>query len=456
MSKKLKILAYIFLSLIILAIVGALAAIYIGGYLIDNKLDSVVARLEKKVPNLKLDVEILDKSFTSREGRIYYTYTLPKNNPLNTEKLVGAADFSVNLGLLNGNAHFKKAVGVGNFDEIFKSLNLEPINYNAVVSGSIWNLDFSGAFKTDSFNLPFSDGLCHIGENSFFFKLLNTNKASIEFSSAGISCKSEILYNKKTAFDVLIKNLALSTEPQMVNNKVYIPYFKMGLKEAHVDASTLYLIGFDPHEKVKDPSVREAFYVKDLGLTVKLDDEDKHKRRELYLEGVGNLSFAFPYIRENKPEPLYEMQNIRYESTLGRVDFASLVNYLKKGSFELSELLSFVSESPFYKLDNFSYEHKGEVFKVKGEVLAKIIKDKVDPASISADFDVKGGQYLIEDIASSDYKEALEQQVERGAIDFDGKFYHSKLKFSKGAFSLNGLPLTSSEQITDSLSGEVE
>ncbi len=445
MNRKLKILSYIFLGLIIIALAGSLVAIYVGGYLIDNKLDSVVKKVAQRVPNLNLEVEILDKSFTSRNGRIYYTYTLPKNNILNVKTISGAADFSINLGLFKAKAQLKKALGTGNLDEIFKSLNLEPINYKAILNGSLWSLDLSGAFKSDSFNLPFSDGLCHIGENSVYFKLLSTTRALFEFSSAGFSCKSDILYNQKSAFDLLLKNLAFSTEPQIVDNKIFIPYLKVGLKEAHAEASTLYLIGFKPQERVKDPSIREAFYLKDLGLTFKLDKEDQDKRRELYIDGVGNLSFAFPYVKDNKSEPLYEMQNIKYESVLGRFDFKSIINSLKKGSFELSELVSFVSKTPFYRLENFSYEHKGELFKVKGEALANIIKDRIDGESISFDFDVTGGQYLIEDIAGPDYNDALKQQVMRGAIDFDGKSYHSNLKFSKGSFSLNGMPLTYSE-----------
>ena len=77
-----------------------------------------------------------------------------------------------------------------------------------------------GAVKTTAFNLPLIDGGCRVGENSVYLSARSTKKFNVGFASAGIKCKSDLIYSGREAYNLEFLNLKVKAQPVVVNKKV--------------------------------------------------------------------------------------------------------------------------------------------------------------------------------------------------------------------------------------------
>jgi hypothetical protein len=452
--RKLKIGAVIALIIFALALIVSVVGLYVVGHLFDSHFNSALKRIEQKVPHLMLSGTIDNSSLTKRSGKIYFKYQLPEKLPFKTHLLEGACDYELNLGLWRASFDVQKNPDVGNLDSVLQEFNLEPINYHGRAEASLWTLNAEAAFKLDSFKFPLSDGMCHIGENSVYMQLLSQNSVRTEFASGGIACRSNIDYNQAPAYDLLLQGLSVKARPVYANGKLNLDGVNLGLKNLQAEASTLYLIGFPPTEKVNDPSVREGFALNQGALNITVDDADANSRRALRVDGTGNLAFAFPVVHDNVRQTMYEMKNLNFDIELGRADFISLIKRLLKGKTPMAEVYAYLDPKLNFKLNNFGYEHQGESLKGEGVVTAEIEEQKLNTSKLQARFEGQAGKKMVEAFSSGDYANALQQQVERGAVDFDGANYHTVIAFKDGQLTLNGIAPTSSHEVEADAVGE--
>ena len=437
---KLKIGALIALIIFTLALVLGVAGIYIAGNIFDSRLESVIAKINQKFPQAKLEASVDYKDFTQRKGKIFFSLDLPDNN-LSVKKLKTACDYELNLGLFKASFELKKSPNIGNFDSILAKLNLKPINYQGKAEASLFSLAAQGAFKIDAFNLPLNDSLCQIGESSLYLKLLSQNSAAAELAFGGLACKSSIKYNQEDAYKLILKGLVLKSKPEYAQGSLKIDNLSLALKELQAEASTLYLIGFSPDEKVNDPSVREGVSLSDASLNISLDEADAAKRQALSVDGFANFAFAFPAVRDNQRQELYRMDNLHFDVNFARADFTGLFKRILKGKTTIPEFLSYISASPVFTLNSFGYSHKHEALKGKGEIKAKISSAKLEPGSLYARFEGEAGKQIVSEFLRDDYAQALKMQVARKAVDFDGEQYHTVIELKQGNFTLNGMPM---------------
>ncbi|MDO5352547.1 MAG: hypothetical protein Q4E81_06940 [Succinatimonas sp.] len=441
---KFKIGALIALIIFTLALVIGTAGIYIAGNIFDSRFESAIAKINQKFPQIKLKASIDSETFTQRKGQIFFSLDLPKNNKLALQTLDGACDYELNLGLFSATFDIKKAPHLGNFDSALAKLNLKAINYQGKAEASLFSLKAQGAFKLDAFNLPLADGLCQIGESSIYLRLLSPNSATTEFAFGGLACKSDLKYNQEDAYKLILKGLALKSNPQLKNGSLSVDTVSLAIKELQAEASTLYLIGFSPEERVNDPSVREGFSFNDASLNIALDAADVDKRQALAVDGFANLAFAFPVVRDNTRQELYKMDNLHFDINFNRANFVGLFKRLLKGKTPIPEFLAYISENPIFKVNALGYTHKGENLKGNGEIRVKINSSKIDPESLYARFEGEAGKQIVAEFTQNDYANALNMQVARRAIDFDGEKYHTVIELKQGNLTLNGMPATSS------------
>ena len=437
--KKVGVAAFVLLTLFVLSgIIGIFAA----GHIFDEKFDNVIKRINQKVPNLSLSYEIQDKSFTKRQGKIYFSYKLPQNNLLNEKVIKGESYFVLNLGLFQAQLNIEKTPNAGNFDKIFTDLGLETINYRGLFEASLFSLNAQGAFKIDRFNIPFEDGPCVVGESSVYLKLLSLSKARSEFSLGGISCKSPLMYQGKSAYDLLVKGLSIKAFPQKEGDSFTISKIDLGLKELKAQASTLYLIGFSPKEKVSDPSIREGFSLKDIAVNLKLDDKDEHKRQTLSFASHGNIAFAFPLIKDNQEQEIYKIDDYDVEASLGKIDSVGLFKYLAKGNFSFEKFTSYLDPKVQMNLNNFKFMYEGEIFNMQGMADISIKNGRFASDSFNARFEGKAGKNMVNKFVSDGYEQSLYNLKKDGSIDFDGENYYTVMEIKDGRFTLNGVALS--------------
>ena len=69
-------------TLILLAVCSLLlvAQIKIATYIFDAKIYYALAKVERKIPGLKLQYESIGESFTERKGRLHFNFPLKKGN----------------------------------------------------------------------------------------------------------------------------------------------------------------------------------------------------------------------------------------------------------------------------------------------------------------------------------------------------------------------------------------
>lgn len=431
---------------VLLLLVQVLAA----GFVFDARINSVLAKVQHRVPALSLryepvaDSSLWDSLF-SRSGRLYVTVKLPAGKNFGgATSLSTAADLKINFGILSVRAAFTKAEQEGNLDKILSGFNLQPVSYEGALQAGLLLPELSFAVKTSPFALPLEDGLCAVGENSLYLKAHSTSECAAEFNGAGLKCKGTVLYAGRDSYDFALDGLSVRAVPRLENGKPYIDSFEIGLRDLLFDVSTLYAIGMGPEVEVKDPTLRDRIHFSGLSTRLAFVDKDDSGKAFIKADSTGNYSFAFPAVKQGQEQPYYDLHNMICSATAGKVDFRGLFRDLRHLQEENAseKVLSNFSSKQSIELNELSFEHEGEKVSVSGSSTADLDFARLKIKQLLADFSLQGGKNFVQYWAGTDYAEPLHQMVQAGQVSFDGNTYSTHLRIDGKSVTLNGLPVS--------------
>ena len=234
----------LFWSLVILAVCSLLlvAQIKVATYLYDSKLDSVLDKIERKVPGLSLQYTPGEDSFTARQGRLFYQLPLKKGNNLGVDAISGAVDVRLLFGPLRISGSMSSVAGVGNLEHILAQYNVEPIAFTGAFKATAVSPKIEGSVKTDSFLMPTATGLCKLGQNALSFRATSTEDVDIAFSSAGVVCEGAERYNDKPNYRLDLLGLDVKFLPRIIDKKPHFESLIVNLKQLDFKFSTLYAL----------------------------------------------------------------------------------------------------------------------------------------------------------------------------------------------------------------------
>lgn len=440
MPRKIVMIVSILAALCLLLLVGSMIA---AGYVFDSKVSSVLRRVEQRVPGLELAYRAQDASLFSRSGVIAWKLNLPEGNALGLPYVSGSTRMELNFGLLKANAAFLKVQGEGNLDEFLSRLKLQPIDYQGALEVTALMPKLSFALKSSPFALPFEFGSCAVGENSVYFEASSPESMTVEAAAGSLKCRGTERYAGRESFVLDLSGLQVRAEPSYVDGRILADSFEFSLARLAADFSTLFVIGFDPDDKVKDPTLRDAIDFTDLKAGLAFRDKDSNGRAYLDFTGSGNFAFSFPAVKEGQSQPPYRIDNLKLKGSAGRLDVKRLFKALPHAADEngLNELFACFSEQQELKLDNFSFEHEGQQAALSGESSARFDFAALKARNVKADFNLKGGAIFVNELAGDDYGPALAEMCRQGQVNFDGSSYQSRLTINDKDIRLNGLPL---------------
>ncbi|MCR5536309.1 MAG: YdgA family protein [Succinivibrio sp.] len=441
MHKCIKVAGFTLGGLMVLGVAGLFA----GSMLIDSAVDKALLKASSKVSGLKLDNKFTSSSPLSREGVLMWNYT-PKHQIMGLDYLEGAVKYRVDLGLFKVSGVFEQETEYGNLASLMTKVGLPLLHYHGDFEASLWKLSLQGKLKTDALQLPVADGSCSLSEQHFSFSTMTFKSFRTSFDSDGITCQSDLLYNGRPAYVLKASGLKVKANPTLVNHKPQLEEVQLQLDTLEGDASSLYLIGFTPEDKVRDPSMREGFKFSNLGFELGLSDKDRMHRQSLNFKGQGDLLFGFPMVKENQQQPWFDMQGTRLDFALHKLDLMSLPKLASADKESLPRLLGAVLSDPLsFKLDTFTFKHAGESMLTEGEGRFSLDQSELKPRNLYLDFKVALGQKLVDTLFEQQYREALQEASQSGAVRFDGRQYSTRFVLKDNQMSLNGQPLGSAQ-----------
>ena len=442
MKRKLLIALGILVALV--AILG-IAQVVVAGYLFDKNIDKVIARLQRQVPALSLSYTPGNGSLTTRSGRLDWQLKLPPNNSLGLPYISGSTLTQVEFGLLKVNAGFNKVNGSGNLDELLAKLNLEPIGYRAALEGKLLPPRVHGAIKTTPFTLPLTHGSCVIGENSLYASGSGPDNLHAELNLSGFKCQGSELYAGKESYMLNLKALQLSVDPrlELASKRVYVDSLQVSIDEFMADLSTLFMLGFNPDEEVKDPTLRDNIVLTNFKSTLAFSDIDASGSGYLNFDTTGNYAWGFPAVKHGTAQDLYRLDNLHVSGKTGRLAVKDLFKALSKmnESDGFDHVLACFSPRQEFTLDDFSFDHQGQQVKVQGHSVAELDFAALKIKSMQADFNLAGGNAFVEGVAGEKYAPALALMVHEGYVTYADKQYRTHLTINNQEISLNERPL---------------
>lgn len=451
MLKKIALGVLILLAICSLLLVGQ---IKLATYMYDNKLASVLGKIEKSVPGVKLDYEAKDSSFTERSGRLYYTVPLKKGNSLGVDSLSGAVDLRIIFGPLRVSGAVESVLGVGNLEEVLDKYNVAPIKFRGAFKVTAVTPKIEGSLKTDSFLIPNETGLCKLGQNALSFYATSAENVDIEFKSAGAVCEGALRYNDKPNYRLDLEGVSVKFLPRIVNKKPHFDSLTINLNNLDFKFSTLYAIGFSPDDHVKDPSLQDAISFTNVSTTVSLSPPDEDGMARLTFDNTGNYAFALPYIKDNVVQPYYRFDDFKLAGKLDRISipiiYESAKNVMKNASerFDTNEVFHEVmrgfTDTIGITIDRFGYTHEGESFLLSGHTNVGFDMNATKPklAKFDSDYKITADRGIVESMAGEEYKKALQSAVSAGQISFDGTKYSTDFRLQGKQVYLNNMSVT--------------
>lgn len=441
--------------LVVLAIISLLlvAQIKIATYLFDSKLDGTLDKIERRVPGLKLQYTPGDNSFTKRQGRLFYELPLKKGNNLGVDAISGAVDLRLLFGPLRLSGAVDSVTGVGNLESILAQYNVEPISFTGAFNATAVTPKLEGSVKTDSFLIPTSTGICKLGQNALSFYATSTEDVDIAFSSAGVVCEGAMRYNDKPNYRLDLLGLDISFLPRIINKKPHFESLVINLNQLDFKFSTLYAIGFEPDDEVRDPSLQDAISFSNISTTVTLSEPDSEGMAKLSFDNSGNYGFAFPYIRYDIEQPFYRLDNFKFAGSLERISIPRLYHASKsilKGADEkfetnkvFKELLKGFTDTIELTIDNFGYTHKERSFNVQGKTYLAFDEHSVKPkiSRFDSEYKIVADQDMVNEMAGEDYSKPLMEAIDAGQITKQGNQYHTVVKLAGKQAYMNNIPL---------------
>lgn len=267
MKRVFKYLAYLLIAVFVLLTVGMVAA----SYMFDKKIQDALSYVNKKQNHIQLKYVPVSSSILEKNGRLSVFVPKSKAGPVSA-----VFDVKTTFNFSSFDVKFVKVDNEGNLDAILADNGLPLIGITGAAAVSIFEMKAHGAVKTTAFNLPLIDGGCRVGENSVYLSARSTKKFNVGFASAGIKCKSDLIYSGREAYNLEFLNLKVKAQPVVVNKKVSLDSISVSFDSLKGQASTIYMIGFKPTDEVKDPTLADSFDIENFNVNLSLSDKDRH------------------------------------------------------------------------------------------------------------------------------------------------------------------------------------
>lgn len=450
MVKKIVLGVLITLAICSLLLVGQ---IKVATYLYDNKLGSVLSKVEKRVPGLKLQYQSTEETFTGRRGRLLFTLPLKPGNKLGESFVSGAVDIAILFGPLRVSGAFNSVPEIGNISAILAKFNVDPLTLHGAFNARAITPKLEGTLKTDSFFLPTSTGVCKFGQNSLHFAATSPENVDLQMQSAGMVCEGAMRYNGKPNYRLDLTGVNVNFLPRIINKKPHFDSLELNIANLDFKFSTLYALGFAPDDKVKDPSLQEAISFNNVSTLVTMSAPDSEGMAKLSFDNSGNYGFAFPYIKNNQEQPFYKFEDFKLSGSVERLSIANLVEAFKTIMKNASEqfdsnaavhaIMRGFSDEIELTIEQFGYKHNGLGFMLSGNTVFALDQTAKKPklAKFDSDYKIEADQELVREVAGEDYSKALDMALASGQITASGTKYRTDFAVhGKDAF-LNNIPL---------------
>lgn len=435
MRKPVKILVFILCFLLCILTVSVFAA----GYIFDSKFDDALRLVNERQPYARMEYRPISSSLLSKKGMI--NVSVPET-PFGHIRATFSVDISFSVSSFT--VRFHKENYEGNIDELLSSIGLPPVDMSGEVNFYPWKLKGDAILKTSGFDLNLEDGRCRIGDStaSVSGRSLNSINALISFS--GIKCRGSDIYSGRESYSLVFQNLKTSAKPKfdLSEKKLSLDSFKIAFDELSADASTLYLIGFKPDDKVKDKTLRDSFSVKNFNVKVSFDNRKKGFQN-INTKGSMDAYFAFPRIREGETVPFYDLSKLSFDTSLDSINLVNFIKTLKHSGDPVQTLVMNLSEPVKVNLENFSFSHQGKETRFQGKGSFSFDSTDRKPKDIYLKLFAKSPIEFVDEWVDSQYKVGLENYLRTGAVSSDGSHYSTILELNGKKITLNGVDINS-------------
>lgn len=435
MRKPVKILVFILCFLLCILTVSVFAV----GYIFDSKFDDALRIVNERQPYARMEYRPVSSSLLSKKGMI--NVSVPET-PFGHIRATFSVDISFSVSSFT--VRFHKENYEGNIDELLSSIGLPPVDMSGEVNFYPWKLKGDATLKTSGFDLNLEDGRCRIGDStaSVSGRSLNSINALISFS--GIKCRGSEIYSGRESYSLFFQNLKTSAKPKfdLSEKKLSLDSFMIAFDELSADASTLYLIGFKPDDKVKDKTLRDSFSVKNFNVKVSFDNRKKGFQN-INTKGSMDAYFAFPRIREGETVPFYDLSKLSFDTSLDSINLVNFIKTLKHSGDPVQTLVMNLSEPVKVNLENFSFSHQGKETRFQGKGSFSFDSTDRKPKDIYLKLFAKSPIGFVDEWVDSQYKVGLENYLRTGAVSSDGSHYSTILELNGKKITLNGVDINS-------------
>lgn len=424
----------ILLAFLSIAIIGQVLG---GAYLIASKIDTALNLIERKVPNLKLEKASVKKNFGSAKIIINYDYTLPDKiaSFYNTNSIYGAFELDYAVGFLTFRADIKPLLNYGNLDVLIDGISKDSIDYHAAFQASAYTMSATGVVNLKQIQANFLDTQCTIGQSALALDIKDDTTLDVSLKSAGLLCNNYSSYNYKNALNFELRDIFLDSVID-IKNKVLKDKIKFGLSNFDLDFSTLYALGFNDSDEVKDKSLRERFTLNDLNFSLDLKKLNNNFSK-INLDMAGSANMYMPYIKNNREQRPLAFDDLLVKSSIDSVNLNNISKALKSASLQDAMALLLPDGTFSFNLDNFSFNTYGSESKIDATLSFDNNKYDKKPSNIALSCNMLLSKAFIGTLAPS-YKRDIEKACEDGTFIDGFDSYSTKISYLNGKFYING------------------
>lgn len=440
MKKFIKYLtAFLFLVLVI-----CISCVIVASYMFDNKINQALKKFNDKQNKLELFYESKAHTFFSKNGLLFVNIS---KTPFGPVKL--CFDLNLDFSLHGVSAKFNSVRHKGNLDEILRAYNIPSLK----IAGSA-NFDpvaLKGSFdvNVDGFDYQLSDGACSIGSQKLYAKNSSLNSVNVIYETNGIKCESSKLYNARPAYIALLEDLKVSQKINIdrKSKQFSLDATNIDIKNLLLDSSTLYLIGFEPEDKVKDKSIRDRIDLSNVSLKTKLLNKSSDNY-SIFIDLNNSLSFAFPYMKENKVVNGYDFNDMHTSFEFGQFNLKKLEQILKFG--EYIELPAAFSNPIEMNVKDYSFSLNGAKARTSG-LMKVLFKNDISVKDVYLDFYLESEKKLIDEYLAKEYLSSFNIMLNNSLISRNNDFYktHFVFKDKKVTFNDREMDFSYDETQTD-------
>ncbi len=430
MRRLVKYLAVLLALILVVFSVG----IVVASNMFDSKVQSIIAMVNRRQSALKINYEPVSNSILNKQGILKVKVPSTPFGEISAD-----FDVSVDFSFSSFKATFNKVNNSGNLDELLSKLGVPTVNLEGALAFYPWQLKGGGVLKTSAFSIGLEDGQCRFGENAFSLSGRSKKSLDIKFASAGIKCRGYKKYQGRDAYSLDFLDIAARAKPliDLEHKSLSLDKVTLSFKTFDLDTSTIYMIGFEPDDKVRDPSVRDRFTLSDFAVDLSVSEPDVSGRQKVISDGTMNIAYGVPYIKEGKELALFDLSDIKYDVSIGSFNFMNLIKSLKTAP-EPSKLLNAVSMPIELRVNSFALKHAGQNASASG--YAKVFLDEISAKIKNADVRLaaRADRTFVDPLLESQQEQGLFDLIQSGQVTLNKGEYSTVLEISGKDVKLNG------------------